>query len=93
MPTTAKVKSKRRIGPNDTRRRARKASRKAGAATRLSPAAALAAFARRIVKITTANGEPLSHLPLYAPDAVSSEASFETARGIEAIAAKAEQWQ
>lgn len=60
---------------------------------RADPSAALSAFARRIVKVTTAGGDYLSHLSLYSPDAVSTEPSFGVTRGLEALAEKAKSWQ
>jgi hypothetical protein len=45
------------------------------------------------VKVTTAGGHYLSHLSLYSPDIVSTEASFDVARGLEGLAEKAKSWQ
>jgi hypothetical protein len=60
---------------------------------RKDPGAALAAFARRIVEVTTAGGDALSHLTLYSPDVVSVEPSFPPAHGLEGLAEKARSWQ
>lgn len=70
-----------------------KPKRKKALAKRPNSSTTLSAFARRIVKVTTAGGDYLSHLSLYSPDAVSTEPSFGVARGLEAITEKAKSWQ
>jgi ketosteroid isomerase-like protein len=68
----------------------KKAARKKTAAKRPDPAAALAAFARRIVKITAANGDYMS---LYSPDVVSEEPMGEPVQGLAGLAEKAKGWE
>jgi len=98
MATRRKAKASKRkgaAGKKKAGRRApaakgRKAAGKKAAAKRPDPAAALAAFARKIVKTTQANGDFLS---LYAPDCVSTEAGGQTVHGHAGIMEKAKGWE
>jgi hypothetical protein len=72
-------------------RRAKPARRKAARAKRPDPAAALAAFARKIVKMTS---DPNSDFrQIYSPDIVSREASGQESHGYAGIEEKAKNWE
>jgi hypothetical protein len=66
------------------------AARTKPAAKRPDPAAALAALARKIVKVTAGNGD---YLALYSPDIVSEEPTGEPMRGISGLQEKAKGWE
>ena len=68
----------------------KKAARKKTAAKRPDPAAALAAFARKIVKVTQGGGD---FLALYSPDIVSEEPTGEPMKGLAGLQEKAQGWE
>lgn len=82
--------ARKKAGRRTPAARGRKVTRKKAAAKRPDPAAALAAFARKIVKTTVENGDFLS---LYAPDVVSTEATGQSVHGHAGIAEKAKGWE
>ena len=71
-------------------RKKKAAPKKAAAAKRPDPAAALAALARKIVKVTAENGD---YLALYSPDIVSEEPGGPPMRGIAGLQEKAKGWE
>jgi hypothetical protein len=96
MAMRRKVKGSKKKGAarkKKTARRAparRKAGKKKVAAKRADPAAALSAFARKIVKTTLENGDFMS---LYSPDVVSTEGTGQTVHGHAGLAEKLKGWE
>jgi hypothetical protein len=86
-----KSKPRRKAARRAPARKARPAAKKRASAKRADPAAALAAFARKIVKMTSDPGADFSEI--YAPDVVSQEASGQTYRGLQGLAEKAKGWE
>lgn len=89
MRKKSKAKSKarssaRRSAPRKAKKTARKAAKKPDAA------AALAAFARRIVKVTKEGGD---FMALYAVDCESTEASGDTVKGHSGLQEKMKGWE
>ena len=73
-------------------KRAKKPARKAAAkAKRPDPAATLAAFARKIIKMTSDPGADFSMI--YAENVVSEEASGQTWHGLAGLAEKGKGWE
>jgi hypothetical protein len=91
----AKGKARRRPAPRRPARRAaakaRKPARKAAKAKRPDPAAALAAFARKIIKLTSEPGADFT--AIYAENVVSEEASGQTWHGLAGLTEKGKGWE
>jgi hypothetical protein len=88
-----KGKARRKAARRAPARKARPAAKRTAkkAAKRPDPAAALTAFARRIVKLTSDPAADFTQV--YAPDVVSVEASGQTYHGLEGLAEKAKGWE
>jgi hypothetical protein len=87
----AKSKARRKPAPRRAAAKARKPARKAAKAKRPDPAAALAAFARKIIKMTS---DPSADFTtLYAENVVSEEASGQTWHGLAGLAEKGKGWE
>ena len=84
------AKSKARKPAKRAPAKKKSAARKKPAAKRPDPGAALAALARKIVKVTAENGD---YLALYSPDIVSEEPTGEPMRGISGLQEKAQGWE
>jgi ketosteroid isomerase-like protein len=96
MAMRKKSKAAKRKGRKPVRRasasKAKKPARKKAArAARPDPAAALAAFARKLVKLTSQPGADFSQV--YAENVVSEEASGQTFRGLAGLAEKGKGWE
>lgn len=87
VKSTARKKPARRAAAG----RARKPARKAPKAKRPDPAAALAAFARKLVKLTSQPDTDWS--TIYADDVVSEEASGQVWHGLAGLAEKGKGWE
>jgi hypothetical protein len=70
--------------------RKRAAPKKKAAAKKPDAGAALAAFAKKIVKVTQSHGD---FMALYSPDVVSEEAAGEPVRGFDGLAQKMKGWE
>jgi hypothetical protein len=89
---TAKSKARNKPAGRASAGRARKPARKAAAkAARPEPAAALAAFARKVIKLTSQPGADFS--TIYADDVVSEEASGQVWHGLAGLAEKGKGWE
>jgi hypothetical protein len=86
-----KARPRRKAARRAPARKARPAAKKAARAKRPDPAAALGAFARKIVKMTSDPAADFSQI--YAPDVVSVEASGQTFHGLEGLAEKGKGWE
>jgi hypothetical protein len=86
-----KGKPRRKAARRAPARKARPAAKKAARAKRLDPAAALTAFARKLVKLTSDPAADWSQV--YAPDVVSVEATGQTYHGLEGLAEKGKGWE
>src|SRR4029453_11623317 len=87
-----KSKPRRKAARRAPARKARSAAKKGARAKPPDPAAALAAFARKIVKMTSED-PGADFTQLYAPDVVSQEASGRTYHGLAGLAEKAKGWE
>ena len=85
----AKSKARKKAGRRAPAK-ARKPARKKAAAKRPDPAAELAAFARKIVKVTSDGGD---YMALYAPEVTSTEASGDVSHGLSGLAEKGKNWE
>jgi hypothetical protein len=96
MAMRKKKKAAKRSGRRAPARRAaakkaRKPARKAAKAKRPDPSAALAAFARKMIKMTSDPGADFS--TIYAENVVSEEASGQTWHGLSGLAEKGKGWE
>ncbi len=86
-----KGKPRRKAARRAPARKARPAAKKSARTKRPDPAAELAAFARKIVKMTSDPAADFSQI--YAPDVVSTEAGGDTWKGLAGLAEKGKNWE
>jgi hypothetical protein len=89
-PAKSKARKPAKRAPAKQKAARRKTVARKKAPSRPDPGAALAALARKIVKVTAENGD---YLALYSPDIVSEEPTGEPMRGISGLEEKAKGWE